>query len=242
MRNIILTTIVILTAILSSINVNAQVPGYIGKRILLKGNSSFTVRWNKEYWIKYGGSAEYVISKRFSIGVSYLLNKSTIATPERHDDFFRYPNFTLKTHSFSIDIYKYSHIAPLGNFVKFSPFFMYNYSPDYYISDIPLNSNIDIYSAPKYNEDYMSNTNWGFTVFFGRRRIVKDIISISYGLKFGLTWINPVTAEIISDRNNNDSPFYSSDNSTMNDTYNYTAYDNFFSTFLSFDVNIGFVL
>jgi len=241
MKNIILTTIVLLISLLSSINLNAQVPGYIGKRILLKGNSNFTIRWNKEYWIKYGGSAEYVISKDMSIGVSYLLNKSIIETAERHDDFFKYPNFILKTHSFSIDIYKYHNIAPLGNFVKFSPFFMYNYSPDYYVSDVPLNSNIDIYSAPKYNEDYMSNTNWGFTVFFGRRRIVKDIISISYGLKVGFTWINPLTAQIISD-NNNDTPFYPSGNSNMGNTYDYTAHDNFFSTFLSFDVNIGFVL
>jgi len=242
MKNIILTTIVLLIALLSNINLNAQVPGYIGKRILLKGNSDFTVRWNKEYWIKYGGSVEYVISKKMSIGVSYLLNKSIIETAERHDDFFKYPNFTLKTHSFSIDIYKYHNIAPLGNFVKFSPFFMYNYSPDYYINGVAINTDIDPYSVPKYTEDYMSNTNWGFTVFFGRRRIVKDIISISYGLKLGLTWINPLTADIIAENKNNDSPFYPSSNSSMDDTYLYTAHDNFYSTFLSFDVIIGFVL
>jgi len=236
MKDFRIIVLLVLAALLSSFNLSAQSPGYMGKHFLIKGNSSYSVRWKLEYWIKYGGAVEYVISKNTSIGFGYLFNKKTVMTPDRHDDFLKYPSMTLRTHTFSIDIYKYNFLAPLGDFIRISPFFMYNYSPDYYINGVAMNDNVDIYSVPKYTDTYMSNTNWGLTFFWGRRRIIKDIFSVSYGLKFGLTYINPLTVKVLHLNNDEGSV------TSMDNTFNYTAHDNFFSTFLSFDVNIGFVL
>ncbi len=223
--------------VLSTINISAQNPGYMGKHIVISGEGSFSgsAFIMKKTWLKYGANAEFVLNKKISFGFGYLYNSTYSDYKERSDDYFTYSGFNLQTHTFGIDFYVYSSgIAPLGDFIRFRLFYMQNHSNDFYDNKTPINSGIDPYSAPSYSESELSNSNYGVSIFFGRKRIFYNVLSVAYGFKLGLTTSNPVTYSITYD----DIFGYGNENSFSKST----SYENFFSTLVSLNVNIGFVL
>ena len=220
----------------SAFQVNAQSPGYMGKHIVLSGEGSFSgsAFIMKKTWLKFGANAEFVLNKKISFGFGYLYNNTYSDHFERSDDYFTYSGFNLQTQTFGLDFYIYtSGIAPLGDFIRFRLFYMHNYSDDFYENKTPLNSGIDPFSAPSYSESKLSNTNYGITVLFGRKRIFYNFLSVSYGVKLGLALNNPLTYPIASNDTFGDD---------KNSFYKSVCYENFFSTLVALNVNIGFVL
>ncbi len=219
---------------LSAFQVNAQSPGYMGKHIILSAEGTFSgsIFLMKKTWIKYGGTVEFVIGKSASLGIGYLYNSTKF--PYETFDYGCYTysknNAQLISHTIGLDYYKYfdGSIAPLGDFFRLRAFYMFNKSEDFF-ENRTFNGNTQ--NCNPYETKINSYDNFGASIFFGRRRIFYNFLSVAYGFKLGLVVKNPIF--------NGGIDIYTSSANIMQE---YGVYDNFFSTLISLDVNIGFVL
>ncbi len=208
-------------------------PGYMGKHFILTGEGSFSgsAFIMKEYYLKYGGAGEVVLGKYFGLGVSYL--HSSVVTSEfpHSDDCYEYSEFTFNTNTYGLDFYVYlsRSIAPIGDYFRFQIAYFSNYSDDYNKNGI-INSQKDPYSCQDYSTDLITSYNYGFSFFYGRKRIYYDFLVVSYGFQMGMTFYNPLTIRITNELTNEKSNFLEA-----------SAYENSFSTFLALKVNVGII-
>lgn len=207
-------------------------PGYMGKHILLSadGNFSGSIFIMKKVWYRYGGSAEFILGKKIGIGFSFQQYNSKFPYQD-YDDLYGYlvkknsSTLLSQQYSFDINIYREGR-APIGKFIRFSAIYLTKSSEDF-------NENLIYdyahYSPPLrvYNEP-AKGSGIGTSIYFGRRRIFKDIFAISWGVKFGL--IIPVDGSLINT--------YAKENYFREVSFRETLY----SYIVSFNMSMGFVL
>ncbi|OYT11075.1 MAG: hypothetical protein B6I18_05780 [Bacteroidetes bacterium 4572_112] len=235
-RLIIIISAIIIGGLYGGVVAQDRPPGYIGKRILINADATLSATYDLDMWFKYGASAQYILKKKFSMGAGYLFISKNVLTPSRSDNFYNYSAFDLYTHMVSVDFYFYNGIAPVGKYFKVSPFYMYNYSPNYYANGTLKEGNLDEYSAPNYAEEYATCNNWGLSILWGRQRIIKEIIVINYGVKLGVTLLNPLTQKFFSD------DLETSESGSNMSFMEYVSEQNFVSTSISFHMSIGIIL
>ncbi len=236
----VLVIVVLLMALSSSAqNYTKSNPGFMGKHFIVTGEGTFSgsIFLYPNYWIKYGGTAEYIIGRRSSIGVSYLHNSSNIEDVVYNDDCYNYNHFTFNTHQLGIDYYLYpSSVAPLGRYFRFQIAYLANYSDDFYKNGLLIPGK-DPYSFRGYESDRVSSSNLLFSIFVGKKRVFYKSLVVSYGFQIGMTLNNPVASEFINefadtsiDDDPNESLFLS-----------VTADENFYSSWICFKMNVGFI-
>lgn len=218
----------------SAFQVNAQSPGYMGKHIVISAEGTFSGSMfiMKKAWLKYGSTVEFVVGKTSSFGLGYLYNSSKFPYETFQFGCYNYYKNSSKliSHTIGLDYYKYfgGSIAPLGDFFRVRAFYMFNKSEDFFVNRV---YNGNSYNCNTYESSINSYDNFGLSIFFGRKRIFYNSLSVAYGFKLGMVFINPLTI--------GDLDSFSNNTSIMKE---YGAYENFFSTLISLDVNIGFVL
>ena len=179
----------VLCFLLLSHFVDAQAPGYKGKKVILSANSNisydpFFGRYKNGFFFKFGVQSEFVLAKNFSLGLSYIQYSTKF--PDYIDNYYSSSMFpglntkTLTSYSYNLDIYQYTKgsTAPLGTFIRYQVFYMTSVSEDFY-EDM----------GPEYSFSPIDFSNAGVSITVGRKRIFADIISLSYGLKFGYTFL-----------------------------------------------------
>ena len=208
----------------------AHNPGYIGKHFLVSAEGSFSgsAFIMKEFWFKYGGAAEFVLGKRFSLGFSYMHSSVETSYFPKSDYCYTYPSFTFKTNAYSMDFYFYTSrsIAPLGSFFRLQATLFQNYTNDFYQNRV-LNPNIDPYSCPSYapDADSLQSYNAGVSIFYGRKRIFYNKFTVTYGVQFGMTFINPMVYMM---------------NGSVNNTFTKaTCFENFYSSLIVLKASVG---
>jgi len=214
-------------------SLGANNPGYMGKHFIVSAEGSFSgsIFMMKEYWFKYGGSAEFVLGSHFSLGASFMHSKKNTAQFYKEDNSYSYPTFTFYTNAYSLDLYFYGSesIAPLGSFGRLQFTYYRNYTNDFY-QDKHLLDNSDPYSSQTYppGSDSLRSYNFGASFFYGRKRIFFNSLVVSYGMQFGLTIYNPLTYLVRSNNTSSDISFYKA-----------TCYENFYSSFIVLKLGIG---
>jgi len=233
MKWILFLVVVLLPLFGSSQSKGASNPGYMGKHFLISAEGSFSGSFLKmdEYWFKYGGAAEFVLGKRFSLGVSYMHSSVETFYFPMSDDCYSYPSFTFNTNAYNMDFYFYTSqsIAPLGSFFRLQATYMRNYTNDFYQHGV-LAYDKDPYSCPTYapSADSLKSYNIRVSLFYGRKRIFYNSLVVSYGVQFGVTVFNPLTYIVKSNKSNASDIFYKA-----------TCYENFFSSFIVLNASIG---
>jgi len=218
----------------SAFKASAQNPGYMGKHIVISAEGTFSgsIFLMQKTWLKYGTTIEIVSGKKHSLGLGYLYNSTKFPYQSFQHGCYKYykDNSKLISHSIGIDYYKYfgGSIAPLGDFFRLRLFYMFSKSDDFYSNRV-LNS--DPSTCYSNEASFDSYDNFGTSIYFGRKRIFYDMLAVSYGFKLGVVLVNPYFSNPID--------IYDRD---VNLIENYGSYENFYSTLISLDVSIGFVL
>jgi len=231
MKHIIFTLIIILFSLFQT---KAQNSGYMGKHIIISSEGTFSGSYffMKKTWLKYGGTIEFVVGKRNSLGFGFLHNKTKFPYSSAQYDNYKYyeNNSELISNTFAVDYYKYfdGNIAPLGDFVRIRVFYMLNHSDDFYDNRVFVGQSK---SSSQYVSTIDEYNNFGASFFFGRKRIYNNFLSVAFGFKLGIALINPFITE------SNYYPNYG--NEALK---GFGIYEDFYSTTVALNVNIGFVL
>jgi hypothetical protein len=218
----------------------AQVPGYMGKRLVLTSDNSFgaSAFLLEKAWLRYGGTLEFVIKKNQSIGFNYQYNRSKINL-EIQDNHFTYPFVHLKSNRFGLEYGWYKGIAPLGQYVKLHLFYEFQYADDLYANRQIINPDLTDPYAFIIDSEEIRGSNFGFAVSFGKRRIIANRIIVGYGFSVGQSLSFPQLG--IFDLFDIESSI-SELNTLGTEYYNKVSFNNIVMDFCSFDLSIGLVL
>ncbi len=235
------TLYILLLFLFSTFNLKAQNTGYLGKHIILSlegtfsGTSNILKLHKKQFWLKYGGSAEFIVAKRLGLGFSILRSSPTHMKFNYEDYCYNYSGYDVASNTYSIDLYLYNNriTAPIGKFMRFQISYFDNRISNLYANGI-LKKGVDPYSCPEYNTNLYHNWNIGTNLFYGKRRILYDVLDISYGFQLGITLFNGILSSELN--------IFSSDVSTIDNINTQVRNGNFFSYVIALKVNIGFVL
>jgi len=237
MKWILFLFVILLPVFGSSQSREVRNPGYLGKHFLLSAEGSFSgsIFLMKEYYFKYGGAAELVLGKHFSMGLSYMHNSIETSNYSKSDDCYFYPSFTFATNAYSLDFYFYPSrsIAPVGSFLRLQATYFRNYTNNFYQNKV-IYYNKDPYSCPGYgpSADTLRGSNIGISIFYGRKRIFYNTLVVSYGVQFGYTFSNPMAYNI----RYGDSAY-----EEQQIFYKAVCYENFFSSLIVLKASVGVI-
>jgi len=186
MKKMILVFILALPLVLK-----AQSPGYQGKHFILSYSPDITFanylvgiipvipfEAPDGIFIRHNIMAEYVLSRKISIGAEYtFLNQNAITGSDDQINGNSY-SLNIASGSFALDLILYTSdnnpIAPVGNYLKFKVF-INNYTAK-------ANSiNSDSLPADVKNPQSVTGQTFGVGVGFGHNHIVAGRVLITYG-------------------------------------------------------------
>lgn len=211
-------------------------PGFMGKHIIISGNLGFSgsAFIMKEYWVKYGGSTEFILGQNFGLGFSFLHYSSNTSRFPQSNDCYDYPSFKFNTNRYGLDFYFYPKgVAPLGDYINVQLAYLSNYS-DNYLKDGILKPGVDPYSCQDYSTNSVSSYNIGISVTYGKKRIFFNSLIVSYGVEFGMTLYNPLTLLIAETR------FDPYNDETLH-FLEATSYENAFSSLITLKGSVGII-
>ena len=216
-------------------------PGYMGKHFIVTGEvaTAGLLIISQQFWFKYGGTAEFIIGRKLSLGVSYIQHSSNITDVQYSDACYDYTAYTLNTRQYALDLYIYPNsVAPLGKFVRLQIAYLDNYSDDFYKNGTLKKGN-DPYSCRGHATDRISSPNILISAFFGKKRVFYNSLIVSYGFQLGMTFNNPLTNTITDDidMSSSSGSEYGEDKLFLSKV----AEENFMSSLISFKVNVGFI-
>lgn len=249
-----------LILIISSLQVNSQVSGFLGKRFIIsytpeltyslinpnnQGNFMLGVKFNPfAFNIKHNATAEYVITRNLALGADFMYWKTKFLLkgnfnypdPDISGGFHQYSGIydqmgSISTLGYGLYLKIFKrNLAPLGSYVKIKAMLL-SYSPSATDTNFSFMNKDELKYIEPGKKSYQSVF---LSLTFGRQRIIKKFLVIDLGIELGAALCSGLT------KIGKDFSYNNSNAATAPDYLKYTCGSRIFEGMLiNFNIGVG---